>query len=193
MWCRLWWNVKASVTDIIHITHWPFLRSDFLFSLYLYIGVKLELEVDGNVLNQRFWRKLCIVSLSCKAFHIQLSIFPWQNNCKKWTNEEHNRYLHNLEMSFVKQLHNSMHMHAWYRGQSNSVASQKELVDLDRNSEQVGVYCFYSFNFYLFSFLQFFLPTLSFISGKDELSIFIIVFFLLFFSFGVPGHYCLAR
>lgn len=79
-----------------------------------------------------------VSSLNCEK-RKDLRCHCFNDNCKKWTNEEHNRYLDYLEMSFVKQLHNSMGLPAWYRGQSNSVASPKELVDLDRSSEQFTV------------------------------------------------------
>ncbi|KAL2477261.1 uncharacterized protein Fot_46275 [Forsythia ovata] len=63
------------------------------------------------------------------------------DNCKAWTNEKHNLYLKNLEVSFVKQLNQSMDFLAQCTEQNKSEnrVSQKQSSSVHNASEQFSI------------------------------------------------------
>ncbi|KAL6514237.1 hypothetical protein OROHE_019224 [Orobanche hederae] len=88
---------------------------------------------------------LSLTAENCKDI-LRRSLNLSSDDGTAWTNEKHNLYLHQLEVSFVKKLHQSKSLlaHSSVKIQSGTIMSPKRLANATNASEENGcwqIYC----------------------------------------------------
>ncbi|KAL6522573.1 hypothetical protein OROMI_031531 [Orobanche minor] len=86
------------------------------------------------------------INLSSLETHPEIDAICNEDDGTAWTNEKHNLYLHQLEVSFVKKLHQSKSLlaHSSVKIQSGTIMSPKRLANATNASEENGcwqIYC----------------------------------------------------